>query len=280
MKQVKRLFYMVLLNVLISAITVGVILQLWEKDPPTIPADSTPLVIVVTPTQVIRMPMVGNQSAAGEATPAEVSQVITGTVQATATVELLTYRVKEGDTLGALAVQFNLTIEDLMIINGLTDPDSLSVGQLIYIPTAPLPKATSTSIPATLVVTPTSRPSTTPTPGPTHTATATQPSQEAQVHIETVIGAGVHENERVVLRRTGDGELSLAGWRMLDGKGMEYIFPQLTLYKDGSINLNTRSGQNTVLDLFWGFTSAIWSPGETISLYDSQNILRATYKIP
>lgn len=280
MKQVKRLFYMVLLNVLISAITVGVILQLWEKDHPSIPAESTPVVIVVTPTQVIRMPLVGNQIAAGEVTAMEANVVISGTLQASPTIELLTYRVKEGDTLGALAVQFNLGIADLMIANGLTDPDSLSVGQLIFIPTAPLPKASPTSIPTTPAVTPTQRPSITPTRGPAHTATPTPPSQTAQVHIETVIGAGVLENERVVLRRTGEGELPLAGWRLLDGMGMEYIFPQLTLYKDGSINLNTRSGQNTVVDLFLGMASAIWSPGETISLYDSENTLRATYKIP
>ncbi len=87
-------------------------------------------------------------------------------------------------------------------------------------------------------------------------------------------------NERVVLRRTGDGELSLAGWRLTDGKGNEYVFPQLTLYKDGAVNLNTRSGQNTVVDLFWGLTIPIWSQGESISLYDAQNSLRSSYTIP
>jgi hypothetical protein len=95
-----------------------------------------------------------------------------------------------------------------------------------------------------------------------------------------VIGAGVLENEHVLLRRTGDGELSLAGWRIEDGMGHEYIFPQLTLYKDGAINLNTRTGQDTVVDLFWDLSSPIWSSGKTISLYDPQKNLRATYTVP
>ena len=42
MKQVKRFFYMVLLNIIISAITVGVVLKLWEQDHPALPADRPP----------------------------------------------------------------------------------------------------------------------------------------------------------------------------------------------------------------------------------------------
>jgi hypothetical protein len=167
-----------------------------------------------------------------------------------------------------------------MTVNSLTDPDSLYVGQIIYIPTAPLPKATSTSISPTIVASPTPRPPATATHGPTVTATPTQLGQEPQVNIETVIGVGVLENERAVLLRTGDGELSLAGWRLEDGQGHVYTFPMLTLYKGGAINLNTRTGQDTVVDLFWGLDSPIWRTGKTVSLYDSQNVLQASYIIP
>jgi hypothetical protein len=95
-----------------------------------------------------------------------------------------------------------------------------------------------------------------------------------------VIGAGVLANERVVLQRTGDGELSLSGWWLSDGKGNDYHFPQLTLFKGGTINLNTRIGQDTVVDLFWNLTSPMWSSGKIISIYDAQNNLRATYTVP
>jgi LysM repeat protein len=280
MRQAKRLFYMILLNVIISAITVGVILQLWEQDHPAISADCTPAVIIVTPTQAASMPLIGNDSIPNAITPLETGSVVTGTVQVTPTLEMIAYQVKEGDTLGALAVQFNASIDDIMTVNGLTDPNSLYIGQIIKIPTAPLPRETSTAVPPAGIVSPTPRPSATPTHGPTLTPTATLTGKEAQVVIDTVIGAGVLANERLVLRRSGDGELSLVGWQMTDGKGNVYIFPQLTLYKDGAINLNTRTGQNTVVDLFWNLISPIWGTGKTVSLYDAQNNLRSTYTVP
>lgn len=45
------------------------------------------------------------------------------------------YRVRSGDTLGAISARFNLSVEELMKINGLTNPNSLQVGQVLKIPT-------------------------------------------------------------------------------------------------------------------------------------------------
>jgi len=280
MRQVKRLFYIVLLNIIVSAITVVVVLRLWESNHPPLSVDGTPVVIVVTPTQSVILPLLANNSSPDEVPLVNAGVLISGTLQATPTMEMLVYEIKQGDTLGALAVQFNISVADIMTVNGLTDPDSVYVGQIIYIPTVPLPKATSTSIPPTMVVSPTPRPSATTAHGPTPTVTQTQIGQEPQVIIDTVIGAGVLANERVVLLRTGDGELSLAGWRLDDGMGKVYTFPQLTLYKGGAINLNTRTGEDTVVDLFWGLTSPIWKSGKTVFLYDALNKLRASYTIP
>ena len=280
MRQVKRLFYIVLLNIIISAITVVVVLQLWESNHPPLSVDGTPVVIVVTPTQSVVLPLLVNDQGSDEMLPVNAGIPITGTLQATPTLEMLIYEIKEGDTLGALAVQFNISVADIMTVNSLPDPDSVYVGQIIYIPTAPLPKATSTSIPPTIVASPTPRPSATTTHGPTPTTTQTQIGQEPQVVIDKVIGAGVLENERVVLLRSGGGVLSLAGWRLDDGMGKVYTFPQLTLYKGGAINLNTRTGEDTVVDLFWGLSSPIWRSGKTVFLYDTLNRLRASYTIP
>ncbi|OGN92119.1 MAG: hypothetical protein A2Y88_13925 [Chloroflexi bacterium RBG_13_48_10] len=280
MRQVKRVFYIVLLNVIISAITVGVVLQLWENDHPSTSAGNTPVVIIVTATQSASTPIMSSDIVSGSLIPLEAGAPITGTMQATPTLQMLAYRVKEGDFLGALAVEFNVSVADIMAVNGLTNPDSLYIGQIIYIPTAPLPTVTSTSTTPTIIASATPRPSATVTQGPAPTSTPTAIGQDARIVIDKVIGAGVLENERIVIRRTGDGELSLAGWRLTDNKGFEYIFPQLTLYMDGAINVNTRTGQNTVVDLFWGLTSSIWRSGKIISVYDTQNNLRATYTIP
>lgn len=280
MRQMKRLFYFVVLNVIISAITVGVVLQLWENDHPPLSIENTPVVVIVTATQPINQPIISNDLASGTITPFDAGLPISGTVQVTPSLQKFTYRVQEGDFLGNLAIQFNVSVADIMAVNDLTNPDSLYVGQVIFIPTSPLPTATPTLISPTIIASATPRPTATTTQGPIPTSTPTAMRQEPQVLINSVIGIGVLENERVVLHRTGDGELSLAGWRLTDGKGNEYFFPQLTLYKDGAINLNTRTGQNTVVDLFWGFTSPIWKSGKVISIYDSQNNLRATYTIP
>jgi LysM repeat protein len=278
MRQVKRFIYFVLLNIIISAITVIVVLQLWERDHPSFSADNTPVVIIVTSTQSVNLPLMANNSGSNGNIATDSGVPSAGTYGATPTVEMLTYQVKEGDTLGALAVQFNINVADIMTVNGLTDPNSLYIGQIILIPTAPLP--TATSIPPTIAASVTPRPSATSTHGPTPATTPTPIRQEPQVRIESVIGVGVLETERVELIRTGDGELSLAGWRLEDGMGNNYTFPNLTLYKGGAINLNTRSGQDTVVDLFWGQTSSMWRSGKTVSLYDAQNVLRTSFTIP
>ncbi len=44
------------------------------------------------------------------------------------------YIVQPGDTLSELAILFGTTVADIMAANGLTDPDSLQVGQPLIIP--------------------------------------------------------------------------------------------------------------------------------------------------
>jgi hypothetical protein len=280
MRQVKRLFYIILLNIIISAVTVLVVLRVWEHDHPPIPAEATPVVIVVTPTQAEQPSTLVSDPGLSDETPFIDGLPTEGTLPAIPTIELLTYQVKEGDTLGALATQFNVSVADLLMVNNLDDPDSLYIGQIIYIPTAPLPRSTSTSIPPTVVASATPKPSATATKKPGFTPTQTVTGQASQMVIYSVIGAGVLESEHVVLMHSGDGELSMAGWRIEDGNGNVYTFPQLTLYKGGSINLNTRSGEDTVMDLFWGLPTAIWDSGKTVYLYDSQHELRAVYSVP
>lgn len=44
------------------------------------------------------------------------------------------YVVQQGDTLYGVAVQFNVSMEDLMAANNMDDPNSLQVGQELQIP--------------------------------------------------------------------------------------------------------------------------------------------------
>uniref|UniRef100_UPI002ADE0E7C LysM peptidoglycan-binding domain-containing protein n=1 Tax=Tepidiforma sp. TaxID=2682230 RepID=UPI002ADE0E7C len=60
------------------------------------------------------------------------------------------YVVREGDTLGAIAEQFGLTVEELAAANGLADPDLIFPGQELRIPApgaSPSPTPTATPAP-------------------------------------------------------------------------------------------------------------------------------------
>jgi hypothetical protein len=104
--------------------------------------------------------------------------------------------------------------------------------------------------------------------------------EPAGMIIDTVIGAGNLDSERVLLKRTGSGELALAGWQLADEDGNGYTFPQLTLYQGGAVNVYTGLGQDTVVDLYWGLSMPVWQSGETVTLYDAQGEERASFTIP
>lgn len=106
------------------------------------------------------------------------------------------------------------------------------------------------------------------------------PLDEPVILIETIVGAGDLQNEAVLLRRVGEGELLLTGWKLTNGRGAEYTFPYLLLNKNGAVRLYSRAGNNTVMELFWGSQQAVFRSGDVVSLYDWQGNLRASYTLP
>ena len=44
------------------------------------------------------------------------------------------YVIQAGDSLGSIAVRFELTLTDLLAANRLSDPDNISIGQRLVIP--------------------------------------------------------------------------------------------------------------------------------------------------
>jgi hypothetical protein len=114
------------------------------------------------------------------------------------------------------------------------------------------------------------------------TPEATPPASNAakQILIDNVFGVGNLKDEYVLLKRTGDGELNLSNWRLDDGNGNTYKFPALTLYKNGAVQVHTEAGVDSVVDLYWGRNVAVWQVGKIVTLYDDQNQVRASYRIP
>jgi len=103
---------------------------------------------------------------------------------------------------------------------------------------------------------------------------------EISVEIVSVIGAGTLDAEMVLVRYMGEDNLDLAGWQLKDEDKNIFVFPQLTLYPEGAVQVHTMAGQNTVVDLYWGMRQSLWQSGEIVSLIDSQGTERATYKVP
>ncbi len=106
------------------------------------------------------------------------------------------------------------------------------------------------------------------------------PLDSPVITIEAVIGAGDVESEMLELKRVGEGELLLTGWKISNGRGDEFTFPELVLNKNGSVRLYTRSGVNSVIELYWGRSDSVWRSGDTASLTDPEGNLRASYALP
>jgi hypothetical protein len=100
------------------------------------------------------------------------------------------------------------------------------------------------------------------------------------VKLSSVVGAGTLSSEIVVVKFEGEGQLDLASWQLKDEDGNTFTFPKLTLYPNGAVQVHTISGNDTVIDLYWGIGEAVWSAGENARLFDSQGNLRAVYRVP
>jgi len=112
------------------------------------------------------------------------------------------------------------------------------------------------------------------TPEPTETTTA-----QAQIVISGLEGAGDLEKESVRLLNQG-GEVSMEGWQLEDGQGHTFTFPAFTFYGTGAVEIHTRTGTNTTIDLYWGLEKAVWTPGKVIYLRDAQGTLVSRFQVP
>ncbi len=266
MKQWKRLFYYLLINVLVSACTVLAVLTLWERTHP-----------VTSNTSLLPFSL-GNQAIP---TAATATAQLTSTLPAAPTAAIIAYEVQAGDTLGDIAQRYGAELQAIMTLNGLTDPKSLSSEQTLYIPLPPgISPAQLTKTPE--AATPASKTEVTasnPTDNPAEQQNNAQ-QNDAQVVIANIFGVGDLATERVRLERIGDGDLTLSNWTLQDQNNHTFTFPELTLYKGGAIDIYTGPGTNGVVALYWGLDQPVWQSGAIATLKDAQGKEQATFKIP
>jgi hypothetical protein len=106
------------------------------------------------------------------------------------------------------------------------------------------------------------------------------PTDKPLIQIKNVFGVGDLQNEVIVLSRQGNGVLELTGWQIKDENKHGYTFPKLLLNQDGGVQVFTRAGADSVIELHWGLEEPVWNSGELVSLFDTAGNLRASYHIP
>jgi len=247
----RRLFVYLLLNALVSAGVTLAVLVAWDythREPIVLPTatpvpqpqlDKTPLPFVTVPV------------------PTQTPTI---------------YVVKAGDTLGSIALQFDVSVDEIMKANGLADPNALNVGQSLVIPVAGGAVVTATPqeiAPATEAA------QVTPPP----TGTAVSQTGEPQLAIRSITDAGNLSTEKITIVNLGE-VVDLTGWTLSDEQGNVYTFPTLNLFQSGAISIHTALGRDTVTDLYWGQSGAMWQSGETATLKDPQGRAHTTFTAP
>jgi len=233
--QWKRLVFFLLINIFVSALTTTVVLVIWDSAhrPDTTELENNgPGFVIPKITQV----------------PANLES----------DVRLQPYQVTAGETLGEIALQFDITVEELLVINGFSDANSIGSGTTIVVPVA---GEDTVEIPR-------------------EAEEAAPPTNTGEVEIVGIFGAGDLASERVQIRGFGEGNLSLAGWRLRDEDGNEYIFPQITLFGNGAVDVYSAAGVDTVVSLYWRSGQPIWNQGETVTLTDQDGNVKSIYTLP
>ena len=241
----------IVVNVIVSAVVMLMILFAWERirNAPASSPTSTPSVLT--------------QDASAPTMPPVSSPISTEPQQ---------YTVQEGDTLGAIAQIYDVSVEDLMAANGITDPNVLQIGQIL-------------TVPSDLSASPTAGPSAEMSPEPTAAVTlptplpTLTPSGPPLIEIGQVLGAGDLAAEVVVVRNLG-GVVNLEGWTLSDAEGNTFTFPTISLFADVQMRVHSTPGRSTPSDLYWGREIPAWNAGELITLRDETGNVVDTYIVP
>lgn len=261
----RQMLPFLLLNIVVSAAVVLAILFWWEgRD--TGPGDNQP--IATTIAEVV--PVVPTLDPAAAAVAAEAAAV--PVAEEAPSDEPLVHVVQPGETLRAISDNYDVSMDDIVTVNGLANPDIISVGQQLIIPVGGIPEPT--------VAAPVEEPTAAlPTPIPTVPGEA--PGDAGDIGISAAEGTGDLATEMIQIVNNGADVQSIAGWTLRDEDSNVYNFGQVSIFGAGAgVNLHTRAGDDTVTDLYWGLEEPAWRSGEQVTLWDADNQVVTTFIIP
>jgi hypothetical protein len=215
--------------------------------------------------------------------------------------------IKEGETPFGIAEIYAADPFQMLTANNLTEEEAtfLQIGQTLIVPLpgCPLGAEEAAVIAGVATSAPTATPTLNITATPTTAAAATRPPSQtptitftpsatvrptvtlpptaanAVINIVEVVRPGDVTAEGVSIRNTGS-IVSIGGWTLSDADGNTYTFAEQRLFQNAQITLYTRVGTNTPVALYWGRDTAVFAPGDTVTLRDAQGNVQSTYRIP
>ena len=259
----RQMLPFLLLNIIVSAVVVLSILFWWDS------RGGAAAAAVASPTAAGSGLDVGDAPVTPNiAAPPSGTEPAQAAAAETTSGDEVIHTVQSGDTLNRISQQYDVSIDDIMAANGLTDPNVISVGQQLVIPVGGLPTAT---------VPPPTEIAARPSPIPTEPVAAGQ----GQIAIAAVTDPGALETEAVQIVNNGAELQSLQGWKLRDEDGNVYTFGDVGIFGEGAgILLYSRAGTNSALELFWGLDEAAWRSGETLTLWNAAEQVVATFVVP
>jgi len=247
----KRLFYYLLLNIIVSAATTLIVLNIWDRTHRTETAALEPIILLPTVIATAVPP--------------------TRTPIPEPTLGLRPYQVGLGETLSEIALLFGVSVDQLLEINDLSNPDELSTGMILNVPIS----GTNAQEMVGQAQADSQLES-----QPIPTSTPPLAPETSNIKIVTIIGVDDLATEHVQIQSVSPDALSLEGWRLETNDGLIYTFPKITLFEYGAVDLYSRAGINSVVALYWGRSTPIFQSGHQAVIYDAEGNVQAVYSIP
>lgn len=215
------------------------------------------------------------------------------------------HTIAENEFPAAIAQDYGVSLPNLLAVNDLDEDEArfLQIGEQLIVPqegcpvelfvgtpeptATETPDVTTTATPTeteeedTLTPTVTRTPTITPTPTPSviPTVTLAPTSEDAQVEIVEVISPGDITREAITIRNNGNS-VDIDGWTLSDGDDNTFVFPSgRRLFSGAGVTINTREGDNTPVDYFWGRDEAVFEPGDVITLTDDDGVVQASLRV-
>lgn len=254
-----QLAFLVLINAMVSlVIALGVVwvLDARRPDPEELAAIATPRAEPLLATPAAPSAATPADSSGSAATPAALAAPApaTETLPPASPAADEVYVVQPGDTLLAIATRYNITVDDILRANNLTNPDFVFSGQRLVIPVQGAAAARAVATPTPII---------------------------QGVQIAAVSSPGDLPNEQVVVVNDSNTPYSLQGWQLARADGAGYTFRSDTpLFPGSSVRIHSGGGSDTTIDLYWGLAEPVWQPGGEAQLINAQGDIVHRFTVP